>query len=83
MSRIPDPTRRELIMTAIRDHVRLNYCMPTIRQIALRTGIASTSVVRFYLQQLAAEAALVEVKHSKGTYGRYQLPEVVEAIQKL
>ena len=79
----PDPTRRELIMAAIRSHMKTNYCMPTIRQLVSITGISSTSLVRFYLQQLAAEESLVVVKDFKGAYGRYQLPEVVEAIQKL
>lgn len=77
------PTRHELILSAIRTHMKTNYCMPTIRQLVSITGIPSTSAVRRHLQQLAAAKALVEVRPDRGTYGRYQLPEVVEAIQKL
>lgn len=77
------PTRTEIVLLAIRSHMKANYCMPTIRQIVAITGITSTGLVRTYLQQLAAEELLVVVKDFKGAYGRYQLPEVVEAIQKL
>ena len=80
---IPDTTRRELIMSAIRDYLKANFCMPTIRQLVAITGIPSTGLVRTYLQQLAAKELLVVVKDFKGAHGRYQLPEVVEAIQKL
>lgn len=79
----PIPTRPELILVAIRTHMKTNYCMPTIRQLVKITGIPSTSVIRHHLKGLVADKALVEVRPDHGAYGRYQLPEVVEAIQKL
>lgn len=79
----PDPTRDTVIMSAIRAHMKSHYQMPTIRQLVVTTGIPSTSVVRRHLKRLVADKALVEVATRKGTYGRYQLPEVVEAIRKL
>jgi len=83
MAPIPDLSRPELILSAIRTHMKANYCMPTIRQLVSITGIPSTSVIRHHLKRLVADKALVEVRPDHGAYGRYQLPEVVEAIQKL
>lgn len=80
---IPDTTRRELIMSAIRDYLKANFCMPTIRQLVAITGIPSTSAVRRHLQRLVAEKVLVEVNANRGAHLRYQLPEVVEAIRNL
>lgn len=78
-----DPARGELILSTIRTHMKAHFCMPTIRQLVVSTGIPSTSAVRRHLQRLAADKALIEVKTGKGIYGRYQLPEVVEAIRNL
>lgn len=79
----PDPTRDTLILSTIRTHMKAHYQMPTIRQLVKSTGIPSTSAVRRHLKRLVADKALVEVATRKGTYGRYQLPEVVEAIRNL
>lgn len=75
--------KAEAILAEIKRYVKKNYCTPTLRELMHLAGISSTSMVMYHINKLIASKALVELKNYRGTRNRYQLPEVVEAIQKL
>lgn len=75
--------KTDAILTEIKRYVKKNYCTPTLRELMQLANISSTSMVTYHIEKLIATKALVELKAYKKTRNRYQLPEVVEAIQKL
>lgn len=78
---IATANRRDLVLQAIRDYVSTYYAPPTIRWLCSRTGIHSTSLMRYYIYALIGDGRLVKTSGQRMYW--YAVPEMVEAIKAI
>lgn len=73
------------VLQAVREHIAVHCVPPTIRWLCHKTGINSTSLVRYYLLSLIREGRLVRVDSVAhgGHTGWYTAPELVEAVRQI
>ena len=81
-SMAPGSDRREKVLVAIRGYVKMHYAPPPIRWLCNKTGISSTSLMRYYILGLIREGRLVRTAQGAHTYW-YTLPELIEAVKAI
>lgn len=78
----PGADRRDMVLKAIRGYVKAHCAPPPIRWLCRKTGIGSTSLVRYYILGLIREGRLVRTTQSAHTYW-YTVPELIEAVKMI
>lgn len=78
----PGSDRREKVLAAIRGYVKTHYAPPPIRWLCGKTGISSTSLMRYYILGLIREGRLVRTAQGAKTYW-YTVPELIEAVKTI
>lgn len=78
----PGADRRDMVLAAIRGYVKTHYAPPPIRWLCRKTGISSTSLMRYYILGLIREGRLVRMAQGAKTYW-YTVPELIEAIKAI
>ena len=81
-SMTPGSDRRDMVLAAIRGYVKMHYAPPPIRWLCRKTGISSTSLMRYYILGLIREGRLVRTAQGAHTYW-YTLPELIEAVKAI
>ena len=74
--------RMQAVLGFIREHMRQHFYPPTVSKICAGAGISSTSMVKYYIDRMIADGALIAVNEPKA-HSRYQLPAVIAAIQAI
>lgn len=78
----PGADRRETVLVAIRGYVKTHCAPPTLRWLCRKTGISSTSLMRYYILGLIREGRLVRTAQGAHTYW-YTVPELIEAVKMI
>lgn len=77
------PTKRDDILTFVRNYYRRVGNFPTVREIVFECGISSTSMTTYYLDVMERRGDIVRINTGENHVRRYTLPEVLRLLEGL